>query len=121
MKQRPAQSATSLGRAPKDDADQRMKKYVIMMTIRVVCFILMVVVTPYSWYTWIFGAGAAFLPYIAVVIANAGTQPDGHRAESPERQVTAGPEVAPRPASPDVIRIHESDAPRNDPPKDARS
>ena len=30
----------------------------------------MVVITPYGWYTWVFGAAAIVLPYIAVVLAN---------------------------------------------------
>ena len=42
-----------------------------MMGIRIACFILMVVITPYGWYTWVFGAAAIVLPYIAVVMANA--------------------------------------------------
>ncbi len=41
-----------------------------MMGIRIACFILMVVITPYGWYTWVFGAAAIVLPYIAVVLAN---------------------------------------------------
>ena len=40
------------------------------MVIRVVCIILAVAV-PLGWLTWIFVAGAVFLPYFAVVIANA--------------------------------------------------
>ena len=42
-----------------------------MMAIRLVCFALVLFVTPYSWYTWVFAAMAIFLPYLAVVIANA--------------------------------------------------
>lgn len=81
-----------------------------MMGIRIACFILMVVVTPYSWYTWIFAAGAIVLPYIAVVLANVG--PDTARTEviRPERALESTP--APRPAqdptqSP-VLRIQET-------------
>ncbi len=40
------------------------------MVIRVICIILAVTV-PVSWVTFIFVAGAIFLPYFAVVIANA--------------------------------------------------
>jgi len=42
------------------------------MAIRTVCFILLVIV-PNPW-RWIFLAGALFLPYVAVVIANAGRE-----------------------------------------------
>ena len=44
MKSTPGpQSATSLPRAPRDDAGSRTLRYFIMMAIRVVCFVLMVV------------------------------------------------------------------------------
>jgi hypothetical protein len=68
-----APSATSLPRAPRDEVGARSARYLAMMGIRVACFILMVVITPYGWYTWVFAAGAIFLPYIAVVIANVGS------------------------------------------------
>jgi hypothetical protein len=42
------------------------------MIIRTVCFLLTLVLPdPYRWFTL---AGAVFLPYIAVVIANAGRE-----------------------------------------------
>jgi len=40
------------------------------MVIRVICIILAVAI-PVSWLTFVFVAGAVFLPYFAVVIANA--------------------------------------------------
>lgn len=40
------------------------------MVIRVICIILAVAI-PVSWFTLVFVAGAVFLPYFAVVIANA--------------------------------------------------
>jgi len=107
------QSATSLPRAPRDDANTRMTKYFTMMVIRVACFVLMVAVTPYGWYTWVFGAGAMFLPYFAVVIANVASAP-ADRAVPPERAIEATPPEAPSPtapvapAAPPVIRIAES-------------
>jgi hypothetical protein len=82
------------------------------MGIRVACFVLMVVVQPYGWYTWIFGAGAIFLPYIAVVIANVGQEGNVPRAEDPERALPAAPEAPPAPAAPaeehPVLRIAET-------------
>lgn len=61
-------TATSSG-----DAEQsaRIKRYLITMAIRTACFVLMVVVD--GWLRWVFLAGAAFLPYVAVVLANART------------------------------------------------
>lgn len=55
------------------DVAARQRKYFISMMIRTICFILMVVF-PSPW-RWIFLAGALLLPYIAVVIANAGREP----------------------------------------------
>jgi len=104
-----------LPRAPRDDAGARSTKYIIMMSIRVVCFILMVVVTPYGWYTWVFGAGAVVLPYIAVVIANVSSRQPGAPAENPELSLPATPRPAAPPssdASSRVIRVEETlDAP----------
>lgn len=115
MKSSRAQSATSLPRAPRDDASARMTKYFTMMVIRVICFVLMVAVTPYSWYTWLFGAGAMFLPYFAVVIANVASG-SAERAIAPERAVEASPTLRPPSDAPNaavdetprVIRLSES-------------
>src|SRR5690606_37054947 len=48
-----APAVTSLPRAPQDEADGRVRQYLITMGIRVACFILMVAVQPYGWYTWV--------------------------------------------------------------------
>ena len=121
MKHTYAQSATSLPRAPRDDAHTRMGKYFSMMAIRVVCFVLMVAIQPYGWYTWLFAIGAVLLPYFAVVIANVAAAPAAP-AVPPERAIEAPPSAAPRAAqtptpseTPTVVRIHE--APRR--PEDA--
>jgi hypothetical protein len=102
---RPA-SATSLPRAPRDDAGARSRRYLITMGIRILCFILMVVVTPYGWYTWVFGIGAVFLPYIAVVTANVSQN---------VRPTPVNPELAlpatahdQAPVDPVVVRIQET-------------
>lgn len=44
-------------------------KYLIAMTIRVVCIVTAIFVE--GWLMWLCFAGAIFLPYFAVVIANA--------------------------------------------------
>lgn len=91
-----------------------MRHYIVTMGIRVVCFILMVAVTPYSWYTWVFGIAAAVLPYIAVVIANAGSDNTEPRAESPQLQLSAPPNVEPTVApdeAPRTITLHETQPP----------
>ncbi len=109
MKNDAQQSATSLPQSPDAEADGRMKKYFIMMSVRVACFVLMVTVTPYSWYTWAFAVGAAVLPYLAVVVANVGSRDPSHRAVSPERALPAAtPEPQAPTLPPQVIRIEEA-------------
>ncbi|WP_346012397.1 DUF3099 domain-containing protein [Streptomyces sp. SID3343] len=56
-----------------EDVAGRQRRYVISMSIRTVCFVS-AVFTPSPW-RWILIAGALFLPYIAVVLANAGREP----------------------------------------------
>ena len=90
-----------------------------MMGIRIACFILMVVITPYGWYTWVFGAAAIVLPYIAVVLANVGSDVARTGAENPERALPATPTVQPAPsaAGAPVLRIEETpsiERPRDD-------
>lgn len=99
-------SATSLPPSPRDDESSRFRKYMVTMGIRMACLMLMVVIQPYGWYTWLFGAGAVALPYIAVVIANVGKDSHDHSAENPQRELPA--DSAPSPAPPErVIRITE--------------
>lgn len=105
-----AQSATSLPRAPRDEESHRSTRYLITMGIRIACFVLMVAITPYGWYTWVFGAGAVFLPYIAVVMANVGSDTKAVVAVKPERALEppAPPhEPSPAPDASRVIRIEE--------------
>lgn len=105
-----APAVTSLPRAPQDEADGRVRQYLITMGIRVACFILMVAVQPYGWYTWVFGLGAAILPYFAVVVANAGDDSVASRVESPLQEITAPAPQAPAAVdeTPSVITISES-------------
>lgn len=62
-----------------EDIDQRQRRYLISMGIRTVC-VLLVVFLPNPW-RWFAAAGAIFLPYIAVVFANGGREPDNSRFE----------------------------------------
>ena len=83
-----------------------------MMGIRIACFILMVVITPYGWYTWVFGAAACVLPYIAVVLANVGSDVQRTEVIKPERALTAGASGHPAPATggAPTLRIEEARA-----------
>jgi hypothetical protein len=62
------QSVTALPRSPEDDRRNRMIKYSVTMGIRIVCVVLCLFVR--GWWLAVVAAGAVFLPYIAVVLAN---------------------------------------------------
>ncbi|WP_314424997.1 DUF3099 domain-containing protein [uncultured Microbacterium sp.] len=105
-------AVTSLPQSPQAEADHRVRRYALTMTIRIVCFALMMFVQPYGWYTWVFAAAAAVLPYIAVVFANAGSDSTETSAESPLQEIEA-PAAAPEepsssPSDPQIITIRES-------------
>lgn len=61
---------TSAPISPADEMAGRMRRYIIAMTIRTVCFIGAVVLRD-TWVMWVLLVGAVFLPYVAVVLANA--------------------------------------------------
>lgn len=61
-------SVTSAASSTSDDQDQRVKRYLTMMGIRVLCFGLVFVTT--GWLRWAAVAGAVLIPYFAVIIAN---------------------------------------------------
>jgi hypothetical protein len=64
------QSATALPASPQDDRRKRMRQYTIAMSIRTICFLLVVIVP--DWWRFVFAVGAIVLPYFAVVLANTG-------------------------------------------------
>jgi hypothetical protein len=55
-------------------------RYLLSMLIRTACFVAAVVID--SWVRWVFLAGALFLPYVAVVMANAVGRKPPQRAEA---------------------------------------
>lgn len=61
---------TTAGTGLSADQHSRTKRYLVSMAIRTLCFIG-AVLTPPPW-RWILFVGALVLPYIAVVMANAG-------------------------------------------------
>ena len=69
------QSITSLPESPDDERHRRMVRYLIAMGIRVACVIACLFV--HGWWLLLPLAGAVFLPYIAVVLANVGSRPGG--------------------------------------------
>ena len=70
---------TSAARSHSDDLWSREKRYMITMGIRTACFLLAVGIylSPLPvWLAWVFMGGSLVLPYVAVVMANAGVSPD---------------------------------------------
>ena len=63
-----------------DDLRHRQIRYLFSMGIRTLCFVGAVVVD--SWLRWVLVAGAVFLPYIAVVMANAVSRRPPKQAET---------------------------------------
>ena len=70
--QRDFHNITSAQKGLSGDLSRRQRRYFISMMIRTACFILAVILP--SPYRWIALAGALVLPYIAVVMANAGRE-----------------------------------------------
>jgi Protein of unknown function (DUF3099) len=60
-----------------DDIAYRQRRYLIMMGIRALCFVVAIVffVNHLGWLTAIPAVGAIAIPYFAVVIANSGREP----------------------------------------------
>jgi hypothetical protein len=93
VRRRPDDAAriTSATRPHSEDIRGRQRRYLFSMGIRTACFILAIVFrdTPAVWF---FVAGAVFLPYIAVIVANAGASPDpgGMQAYTPEHPELEG-------------------------------
>ena len=65
-------SVSDVGQSLSKDQSSRAKRYFISMMVRTLCFILAVILpSPYRWFALL---GAVLLPYIAVVVANAGRE-----------------------------------------------
>lgn len=75
------QNATSLPAAPMDERRVRVIKYSVAMAIRMVCIVMMLFVQ--GWWLLLFAAGAIFLPYFAVIIANASVNAPGNDVARP--------------------------------------
>ena len=88
------QSVTSAPESRTEDQARRLKHYLVTMGIRTACFVLLVVIDhPIR---WVFAFGAVFLPFFAVVAANAVTPRVRGRVRpvlpsaDPTRQITDG-------------------------------
>lgn len=83
---------TGARRSLSEDIRSRQTRYLVSMSIRTICFVLAIVVS--GWLRWTFFAAALVLPYISVVLANAGRE----TAEevplvppAPQREIGPGP------------------------------
>jgi hypothetical protein len=89
---------TQARRSLSEDIAYRQRRYLIMMGIRVGCFVIAVVLflNHAGWLTAIPAVGAIVIPYFAVVFANGGREPDNtrgfleHRVNLPARRDTPG-------------------------------
>ena len=83
-----------------DDISYRQRRYLLMMGVRAVCFVIAVVmfVNHLGWLTVIPAFGAIAIPYFAVVFANGGREPDNTRGfmeYNPNVPATRDPTVPP--------------------------
>lgn len=97
-----------------EDVRARQRRYVISMSVRTVCFLLAVVFT--GPLRWAMLAGALLLPYVAVVIANAGREPNSDPPPAfsvppqPHKAIEAPPEAVLTSAERHDIRVVPDDA-----------
>jgi hypothetical protein len=101
---------TQARRSLSDDISFRQRRYLLMMGIRAVCFVVAVVmfINHLGWLAALPAVGAILIPYFAVVIANGGREPNNTRgfmeynARLPARSdlLAQPPENARRPTPP---------------------
>ncbi|HEY0238855.1 MAG TPA: DUF3099 domain-containing protein [Friedmanniella sp.] len=98
MTAHPTTSSITTARAGTSvDTSQRIRRYTITMAFRTACFILAVTVA-HGWLQWVMLAGAVFLPYMGVLLANQANEtgqrkPVQESAPHDARQLTTGPEA----------------------------
>ena len=118
MKQQPTQSITSLPASPDDERRARMIKYSVMMGIRVACIFALLFAQ--GWWILVFAAGAIFLPYFAVIVANVGTSRRDQEVLRPGGLVPLAPDAAARDDAPADEADPRFRAASDDDPRDAR-
>jgi hypothetical protein len=92
---RNVQLVTQARRSMSEDIAYRQRRYLIMMAFRAVCFGLTILlfINHLGWVAAIPAVFAIFVPYVAVVFANGGREPDNvrgfmeYRPNLPERRV----------------------------------
>ncbi len=91
----PTYSVTSARRGHAVDQRSREVRYLLSMGIRMVCIVLAVFVP--GPLRWVFVAGAVVLPYVAVLIANAGRETAGEGLVDPGAPAQIALEKAAKP------------------------
>lgn len=81
----PTTVITGAARGRSADASRRQRNYLIMMGIRVLCFVGLLFAPGNT--KWVLLAGAVVLPYIAVLVVNQGDQ--RHHRPEPQQPVSA--------------------------------
>lgn len=95
-------TVTDARRPLSEDIQIRERRYLITMGIRIICFVLTIVLAaalhgPLRWLAVVALAGAVGLPYIAVILANGGREPESaarfepYDPIPPERKGISGP------------------------------
>lgn len=96
-------SITSAQESHSDEMGAREIRYLLSMGVRTLCFVGGVLLFPYThWVAGILFAGAIFLPYTSVILANAGvkTRTENPTFEKPSRgELGAGGPVTDKPAA----------------------
>ena len=85
---------TQARRPLSEDIRYRQRRYLIMMAIRTLCFAaaILMFIGHLGWLVLIPALGAIFIPYVAVIFANGGREPDNvrgfleHRTKPPARR-----------------------------------
>ncbi len=113
---------TTARRSQQADVSTRARRYMISMTIRLVCFVAAFAFYGH-WYAWVAALGAVFLPYVAVLMANAGRE---RRAEPPTAMMPSGTGAGPggtgQPSAPRALTaVPRRTTPASDPWSDPRS
>ena len=108
---------TQARRPLSEDIAYRQRRYLIMMSFRAICFgiTILLFVNHLGWLAAIPAVFAIFVPYVAVVFANGGREPDNvrgfmeYRPNLPERRISpgqsgppgaSGPSASPGPTGP---------------------
>ncbi len=86
-------SVTSVPRSNTADRQHREVQYLAMMGVRMVCLLLAFLAG--GWLRWVMLAGAVFLPWIAVLIANNRGQPRSVRLDPGHARGLAGAPAEP--------------------------